>query len=71
MKKYIDLWPLATSIIGLVFGYGVLNNKVEALEKKDADEKLLIRSIESNVVEIREDVSFIKGKLEHLQIREK
>jgi hypothetical protein len=48
------------TVAGIVFGYGVLNQRVEALEK----EQTSVETIRQDVIKIKEDVSFIKGKLE-------
>lgn len=65
MKKYAEsIVEIVLIVIAVVFGYGVLNQRVDALEKSKQDSKEAIQRIEDNVIEIKQDVSFIKGKLE-------
>lgn len=51
---------LVLAVIAFVFGYGVLNQRVSALEEKSA----IVQHMATDITEIKEDVSFIKGKLE-------
>jgi hypothetical protein len=45
---------------GVTFGYGVLNQRVSALENDIKS----VEDISRDVTKIKEDVSYIKGKLE-------
>lgn len=62
--KLENIIEIAIVTIAFVFGYGVLNNKVEALEAKAVAEREMIFEINKNITSIKEDVSYIKGKIE-------
>lgn len=59
LEYFLEGFGVLCVVVGIVFGYGMLNQKVEALEKKTTS----LDTIEDNIVKIKEDVSFIKGKL--------
>ena len=47
------------AVVAFAFGYGMLTNRVEALEEK-AD---CIEQIHKDIATIRNDISWIKGKI--------
>lgn len=59
MKAILTI-ELVLAITAFVFGYGVLNQRVNALEEKS----VAVQSMATDITEIKEDVSYIKGKLE-------
>jgi hypothetical protein len=60
MEKVLKYWDVLILMISFVFGYGALNERVKTLEKQVDYNQSLVQ----DVVRIREDVSYIKGKLE-------
>lgn len=64
MWKNVDPVAFIISLSIFIFGYGVLSSRVDALEKKEVTVESSLITINNNITQIKEDVSFIKGKLE-------
>ena len=65
IQRALSFWPVIMFIGAAIFGYGVLNQRVAALEKQDVTTERKIDTIDNNVKTILNDVSFIKGQLSH------
>ncbi len=62
--KVENIVEIILVVCAIVFGYGVLNSRVNALEANEMAAKEQLIHISKDITSIKEDVSFIKGKLE-------
>lgn len=64
MKKLTEYWEIITSLVLAVALFSALSTRVSAIENNQADDKEFKKEIRRDVIDIKEDVSYIRGKLE-------
>lgn len=64
LHTWIKIWPVIASIGAAIFGYGILNQKVMALEKEELHTRNSIQLVNENITIIMADVSYIRGNLD-------
>lgn len=64
MKKLVEYWEIVVSIITLVAMFGAMSSRVSAVEVRQKEDGETLKEISRDVGDIKEDVSYIRGKLE-------
>lgn len=64
LHTWIKIWPVVASLLAAVFGYGILNQKVEALEKNEVRDTQNMTLMNQHIITIMADVAYIRGNLD-------
>lgn len=64
MRKVLDYWEMIVSIIIGVSMFAALSTRVSAVEGRQTEDRQTQNEIRRDVIEIKADVSYIRGRLE-------
>lgn len=59
VQVLLDLWPIITTLVGLIAAAGVHQYKVKELSSKDTDKEKRLRELEINSAEMRVGIAHV------------
>mgnify|MGYP001166157075 CR=1 FL=1 len=64
MNKLIEFWEIITAAVLIVATFSALSTRVTAVEVRQNEDRENQQEIRRDVIDIKADVSYIRGRLE-------
>lgn len=64
MNKLIEFWEIITAAVLIVATFSALSTRVTAVEVRQSEDRENQQEIRRDVIDIKADVSYIRGRLE-------
>jgi hypothetical protein len=67
IKQLNSVWYLIVALVGLVYGYAILNNQVQTIQANDLKQDIKIEKSDITFLEIKVELAKINSNLEYLK----